>query len=59
MAYKKGDLKKGEVADSRELYDCGDWFYLPHSCDEWVIGTEEEARRLIADLEELLAESKK
>ena len=28
--------------------------YLPHSCDEWVVGGAEEVRSLIGDLEELL-----
>ena len=27
---------------------------LPHSCDEWIIGGEKEARELINDLEELI-----
>ena len=27
---------------------------LPHSCDEWIIGGEKEARKLINDLEELI-----
>lgn len=29
--------------------------YLPHSCDEWVIGGPEEIRQMIADLQEALA----
>lgn len=32
-------------------YDSGEWFYLPHSCDEWVIGTKAEVEQLIADLQ--------
>lgn len=28
--------------------------YLPHSCDEWVIGDSESIRMLIADLENAL-----
>ena len=28
--------------------------YLPHSCDEWVIGGPEQVRALIADLETVL-----
>jgi hypothetical protein len=26
------------------------WFYLPHSCNEWVIGTPEQANELFLDL---------
>lgn len=32
---------------------------LPHSCDEWVIGSPEDARTLIADLEALIPELEK
>lgn len=28
--------------------------YLPHSCDEWVIGGPEQVRAMIADLQEAL-----
>lgn len=28
--------------------------YLPHSCDEWVIGGPDQVRMLIEDLNELL-----
>lgn len=28
--------------------------YLPHSCDEWVIGGKEEVEAMIADLQEIL-----
>lgn len=28
--------------------------YLPHSCDEWVIGNKEAVEVLIADLQEIL-----
>ena len=27
---------------------------LPHQCDEWIIGTRDDARRFIDDLERLL-----
>lgn len=30
--------------------------FLPHSCDEWVIGGPEEAQQLIADLQQILTE---
>ncbi len=32
-------------------------FYLPHQCDEWIIGNAEQARELITDLETLLETS--
>lgn len=28
--------------------------YLPHSCDEWIIGGRENIKALIADLQEML-----
>ena len=32
----------------------GGLIYLPHSCDEWVIGTKEDAEQLIADLQQAI-----
>lgn len=32
--------------------------YLPHSCDEWVIGGPDQIRALIADLQAALGEDK-
>lgn len=49
-----------DVADPGVLaYDYGDGTeypvaYLPHSCDEWVIGGPAAVRALIADLEAAL-----
>ena len=55
MAYQKGKVQFGRVLDTQtEGYDRDEWFYLPHSCDEWVIGTREQAEQLIADLQALL-----
>lgn len=51
MAYKKGEVQVG----AEGAYLRGE-IYLPHSCDEWVIGTKEDAEQLIADLQELLKE---
>lgn len=28
--------------------------YLPHSCDEWIVGGRKEVEQLIEDLQELL-----
>ena len=30
--------------------------YLPHSCDQWIIGGPDHARQLIADLEEAITQ---
>lgn len=49
MAYKKGEVKYGQTWNSDKD------FYLPHSCDEWIIGTKENAEQLIQDLQELIA----
>ncbi len=43
------------LRDSRS--DCKNWrnaAYLPHSCDEWIIGGEEEIKAMIRDLQEAL-----
>lgn len=39
-----------EEAGSDEAVDRGWQIYLPHSCDEWVIGNPEEAKRLADDI---------
>lgn len=60
MAYEKGDLKFGEkIIDSRtDGYEHVDGFYLPHSCEEWFIGGEDEVRVLVEDLQEALQNKK-
>lgn len=55
--YEKNLLKIGEVLDSRNEDGTTYWLqglYLPHSCNEWVIGGPEEIKILIADLEKAL-----
>ena len=47
--------KKGQVRYERPRFGDVPAFYLPHQCDEWVIGGEKEARQLLADLTRLLA----
>lgn len=52
--YRKDSLKYGYVTDTEtEDYDTGQWVYLPHSCDKWVIGGIEQLNQLIADLQEM------
>ena len=45
---------KHSIGDYREYKQKADCIppcaYLPHSCDEWVIGGEEQAKNLIIDL---------
>jgi hypothetical protein len=38
-------------SDERVKAPCA---YLPHSCDQWVIGGPEQIRLMIADLQEIL-----
>lgn len=59
MAYKKGNLKYD--SNSGKLYYDNDGkeiekneFYLPHSCDSWVIGGIEEATLLLNELKKLI-----
>lgn len=72
--YHKGDLERVDtqealeedciMSDSREEgYDNGflkaPLVYLPHSCDQWIIGGPDHARQLIADLEEAIMQMEK
>ncbi len=53
--YIKGSVYFGETFDSRTFnYDSHKYFYLPHSCDNWVIGGKEQVLLLIKDLQEAL-----
>ena len=67
--YKKGKLKitdrpcneAYEYGCCENLNHChqihgktGLFVYLPHSCDEWLIGGKEQIKYLIEDLEEIL-----
>jgi len=55
MSYVSGELLYGDVADTTTRhYDKGKWAYLPHECDEWVIGGKKEVECLIKDLQEIL-----
>lgn len=47
--YTKGTVRVGEkyILDDDMLRAV---IYLPHSCDEWVIGGKKEAKQLIRDL---------
>lgn len=53
---------KGLITLSDEMYDSrnsdmpGTVAYLPHSCDSWVIGKEEQVELMILDLQEILIE---
>ena len=60
--YKKGDIEVGELrwaydnrydedAPAKHPYEDKPVIKLPHSCDEWIIGGELEARVMINDLE--------
>ena len=48
--YKKGEVKI-TTSPSAEVERCA---FLPHSCDEWVIGGPNEVKQLIADLQYIL-----
>lgn len=64
--YQKGDLRirsKNIVDDYRNITDSrvdgypdvpAGHVYLPHSCDEWVIGGREQIEALMSDLEAAL-----
>ena len=45
MAYRKGDILTGKIWSEETSV-----IYLPHSCDEWVIGGISEAEQMIEDL---------
>ncbi len=44
--YKEGRVRVGIPNYEHEIL-----IYLPHQCDEWIVGTAEDARQLIRDLE--------
>ena len=53
--------QKGEVSIMSDYYkenNGDDVIALPHSCDQWIIGGVEEAKQLIADLEEAIKKLK-
>lgn len=63
--YKSGDLKV--VHPEQQFYDArtDDYdtvgpgtVYLPHSCDYWIIGGEQQVRELIMDLTAILPPEK-
>lgn len=56
MSYLRGEVfvEKDYMARGEPLA-----IKLPHSCDEWVIGNEEDADKLIQDLIEAKAELRK
>lgn len=61
MAYIKGELRLDEDflydarADEEDGQVDGAQAYLPHSCDEWIIGGLKEIDDLIADLNDARA----
>ena len=52
--YQKGMLKVVTPLLNRDAYLPLGTAFLPHSCDEWVIGGPEEIKMLIEDLQEVL-----
>jgi len=60
--YRTGDAQSAErdtyICDSRddnyESVDLQNAVYLPHSCDQWIIGGKSNIRTMIEDLTELL-----
>ena len=65
MSYDKGDVQIGancptrtpdgdcDCDDADHKIELGGKVYLPHSCDEWIIGGKTEVEQLIMDLQEL------
>ena len=61
MSYYKGDLQYKSLTlikpidyKNPKLDETKKEFYLPHSCEEWVIGDAEDLKQFIADAQELL-----
>ena len=67
MSYQQGDAQVGPICPTNtgEDRDCNceetvhkvrlsGLVYLPHSCEEWIVGSKEEVEMLIADLQELI-----
>ncbi len=56
MAYQKGEIEYNNTVDTRDDYENRMCIYLPHSCNEWVIGGKAQALQLIEDLQKLIEE---
>lgn len=57
VMYEKGLIKIGKKMDTRtEGYDIIFGAFLPHACQEWVIGGPDQIKLLIGDLQEALKE---
>ena len=59
MMYNNGDLKvvrpPETVFDSRcDWEDRSSVAYLPHSCDQWIIGGREQIEDMLSDLQDAL-----
>ena len=53
--YKKGSVQVGLKMDTQtDNYDQIYGAYLPHSCNQWVIGGKQEVESLILDLQQAL-----
>ena len=44
----------GGIYYTKSKYQSNGEFYLPHSCDEWVIGDLEDAKDFVKSLSELI-----
>lgn len=51
--YIKGDAKLGDGHDY-SWSDLKNKVFLPHSCDEWIIGGRDNVAQMISDLQDLL-----
>ena len=57
---EKEGYQKGEINYDTELDFFGDKkmkFYLPHSCDSWIIGDIDNAKLLIKEIQELIKQN--
>jgi hypothetical protein len=54
MKITNGDINYGDTS-----LGLGRVFYLPHSCDEWVIGNLKDAEKFAEDLLKTIEEVKK
>lgn len=51
------NITNGEIHyddDAHYLSSDGKAFYLDHSCDQWVIGSIEDAKKFLADLQKTI-----
>ena len=52
----KAKIENGGINYGKSAWEDKEVFYLDHSCDEWIIGSLEEAKQFAEDLLKIIKE---